>query len=172
MISGLVNVARPDAPDSVDLLADTLNALVAGVAAGLVGDAVIVAPYATEALEAVAEGSGAAFAVYAVKAGIWRAAAASARGDWGLCLEAGDVMREGWIRTLDRFSATASADVALARLRRPHAGQSAYVASVIDRLVGASHARAGDLVRRDRLLAGPFRPRLKPQRLSAGLERL
>ena len=35
MISALIHVARPADPDAIDRLADTLGALVAGVAAGL-----------------------------------------------------------------------------------------------------------------------------------------
>ena len=59
MISGLIHVARSSDPVAIECLADTLSALVAGVAAGLVGDAVIVTADSCSALETMAEGSGA-----------------------------------------------------------------------------------------------------------------
>ena len=172
MISGLIHVPRPADPEAVDRLADTLSALIAGVAAGLVGDAVIVSPYATEALEAVAEGSGAALVVQGDAGRPWRAGAQAARREWVLCLEAGDIPREGWVRTLDRFVGTARPEEALARLRRPHAALSERIAARIERVIGAGCPRAGDLVRRASLLAGPrFAPRLGPRRLPERLER-
>ncbi len=59
MISALISVTRPSEPDAIDRLADTLGSLVAGVAAGLVGDAVIVVPSPNAAIETVAEATGA-----------------------------------------------------------------------------------------------------------------
>lgn len=172
MISALISVARPTDPDAIDHLADTLGALVAGVAAGLIGDAVIVVPVANPAVETVAEATGAKVVLRSRGASPWSAGAKVARRDWILCLEAGDVPAEGWIRLLDRFIGTARPDVSLARLRRSHTGLPARLAARSETVIGVSAPRPGDLVRRDRLLSGPnFPRRLKVRRLSARLDR-
>ncbi|MEH3118109.1 MAG: hypothetical protein PGN25_11085 [Methylorubrum populi] len=172
MISGLIHVARASDPAAIEGLADTLSALVAGVAAGLVGDAVIVTGTACSALETVAEGSGATLVVRPPGANPWSAGARAARREWMLCLEPGDIPAEGWIRTLDRFVGTARPDMALGRMRRAHAALPARIAARGERVIGAAHPRAGDVVRRERLLAGlPFAPRLKVRTLSARLDR-
>lgn len=171
MISGLIHVARPGDPIAIDCLADTLATLVAGVAAGVVGDAVIVAPVETSAVATVAEATGATLVIHPRSATAWAAAARAARRDWVLCLEAGDVPAEGWIRILDRFVGTARPDVALGRLRRLHAGLPSRIAARGETVIGVRVPRAGDLVRRDRLLAGSFfNPRLRPRRLPARID--
>lgn len=172
MITGLIHAARPDDPETIDRLADTLASLVTGVAAGLVGDAVIVTAAASVALETIAEGSGAELIVTGSEVSPWHAGARAARREWVLCLEAGDVLREGWIRTLDRFVGTARSDVALARLHRSHAGLRERLGKDIDRLIGVAQPRAGDLVRSVIVQLGPsFRPRLKPRLLTVQIER-
>ncbi|GJD29322.1 hypothetical protein PMNALOAF_0555 [Methylobacterium adhaesivum] len=172
MISALIHVARPADPDSIDQLADTLGALVAGVAAGLVGDAVIVASSHTAAIDTVAEATGAKLVLRQHGGSAWSAGAKAARRDWVLCLEAGDVPAEGWIRILDRFIGTARPDMTLARLRRPHAGLPARLVARGEGVIGVGAPRAGDLVRRERLLAGPrFVHRVKARTLTARLER-
>lgn len=172
MISGLIHVPRPSDPSAVDRLADTLAALVAGVAAGLVGDAVIVVPAASAAIETVAEATGATLVVRMHGASPWSVGARAARREWVLCLDAGDVLAEGWIRTLDRFIGTARPEIALGRLRRPHTALPARIAARGETVIGVSQPRAGDIVRRDRLLAGPtFSPRIWPRRLPARLDR-
>lgn len=172
MISALIHVARPGDPVAVDRLADTLAALVAGVAAGLVGDAVIIVPARNPAIETVAEATGATLVVRRPGLGPWLAGAEAARRDWVLCLEAGDVPAEGWIRTLDRFIGTARPEISLGRLRRPHAALPTRIAARGERVVGVRRPRAGDVVRRDRLLGGPtLSPRLRPRWLPARLDR-
>ncbi|GJD76564.1 hypothetical protein [Methylobacterium goesingense] len=172
MLSALISVARPNDPDAVDQLADTLGALVAGVAAGLVGDAVIIVPVHNPTIESVAEATGAKVVLRGRGASPWSAGAKAARRDWVLCLEAGDVPAEGWIRLLDRFIGTARSEVSLARLRRPHTGLPARIAARGERVIGATAPRPGDLVRRERLLAGPkFAGRLKARPLAARLDR-
>ncbi|KQP65892.1 hypothetical protein [Methylobacterium sp. Leaf112] len=172
MISALIHVARPTDPDAVDRLADTLGALVAGVAAGLVGDAVIVAPSHSTAIDTVAEATGAKLVLRPRGGSAWSAGAKAARREWVLCLEAGDVPAEGWIRILDRFIGTARPDVTLGRLRRPHAGLPARLAARGEGVIGVGAPRPGDLVRRERLLAGPrFVRRVKVRKLPARLER-
>lgn len=172
MLSALISVARPNDPDAVDQLADSLGALVAGVAAGLVGDAVIIVPAHNPTIETVAEATGAKVVLRGRGASPWSAGAKAARRDWVLCLEAGDVPAEGWIRLLDRFIGTARPEVSLARLRRPHTGLPARIAARGERVLGATAPRPGDLVRRERLLAGPkFAGRLKARPLAARLDR-
>lgn len=172
MISALISVTRPSDPDAIDRLADTLGSLVAGVAAGLVGDAVIVVPSPNAAIETVAEATGAKVVLRGRGASPWSAGAKVARRDWVLCLEAGDVPAEGWIRLLDRFVGTARPDVALARLRRPHTRLPARLAARGETVIGVGAPRAGDLLRRDRLLGGPkLARRLKVRSLSARLDR-
>lgn len=172
MISGLIHVARSSDPAAIECLADTLSALVAGVAAGLVGDAVIVTAEACPALETVAEGSGATLVVCPPGANPWGAGAKAARREWLLCLEPGDIPAEGWIRSLDRFVGTARPDIALGRMRRAHAALPDRIAARGERVVGARGPRAGDVVRRAHLLAGlPFSPRLTVRMLSVRLDR-
>ena len=171
MISCAIQVTNPADPETIERLADTLSALVPGVAAGLIGDAVIVARRATDGLATIAEGSGATLVVPEEDASTWQAAARAARRDWLLCLEAGDVPVDGWIRTLDRFVGTARPEVALGRLGRIGNGLGARLVARGERLVGVVGPRPGDLVRRDRLISGsPFRPRLRPKLVAARLE--
>lgn len=171
MLSAVTYLADPAAQDAIDRLADTLSALVAGVAAGLVGDAVIVTGAPSEAAATVAEATGAAILLHP-GAGPYTAGAGLARRDWILCLEAGDVPAEGWIRTVDRFIGTARAETGLGRLRRPAAGWRTRALAPIEALVGTRTARAGDVVRRDMLRADAvFAPRLKVRRLIARIDR-
>lgn len=172
MISGLIHVARPADPAMVESLADTLSALVAGVAAGLLGDAVIVTGTANEALETIAEGSGATLVLRQAGTNPWSAGARAARRDWLLCLEPGDIPSEGWIRSLDRFVGTVRPEVGLGRMRRTHARLPSRLAVRGESVIGAALPRPGDVVRRASVLAGlPFSPRLKVRTLSARLDR-
>ena len=171
MLSAVTYLADPAHPDAIDRLADTLGVLVSGVAGGLIGDAVIVSGCASEAVTAVAEATGAALIVHA-GASPYTAGAAMARRDWILCLEAGDVPAEGWIRTLDRFVGTARPETGLGRLRRPGAGLAAGVVARFETLAGTRTVRAGDVARRDDLRAGPpFRTRLRVRPLIARIDR-
>lgn len=173
MITGMIHVARPEDPEAIEALADTLAALVAGVASGLVADAVIVSPDAAcEALQTIADATGATLVAKARGANPWHAGAAAARRDWVLCLEAGDLPREGWIRAVDRFVGTARPDSGPGRLRRPHAGWSAGIAAGLEALFGAREARAGDVVQRLQLAQGTtFARRLKPRPVHVRLDR-
>jgi hypothetical protein len=160
MLSAVTYLADPADPDAIDRLADTLGALVSGVAGGLVGDAVIVAPGDIQAVATVAEATGAVLVSYA-GGNPFAAGAARARREWILCLEAGDVPAEGWIRTLDRFIGTARPEVGLGRLRRPAALRTRLL-SGFEALLGAGFVRAGDVVRRESLRAGaPGRLRVR-----------
>ncbi len=157
MITVLVRVTHgPEA------LAATLSALVPAVAAGLIGDAVILAGKPDETLAKVADAVG---ATLVVGQGAWTEGAKAARRDWLLCLDDGDVPQEGWIRVLDRFVALSKPEQGLARMRRRRAG----VARALTNLFADVKVRAGDLVHR-RVLLNEVRPRM-PVRLSATIER-
>ncbi|ACL60897.1 hypothetical protein [Methylobacterium nodulans] len=171
MITAVVHVSEAEAPGAIEALADSLSALVAGVAAGVVGDAVIVAGDPTDRdLALVADRTGAA--LVARGRNPWVAAAAVARRPWLLCLEAGDVPAEGWIRTLDRFAGTAAPDTVVGRLRRAHAPLRARLAAQWEALAGTRRVRAGDVVRREALASGlPFRAPKRVRRLNGVLVR-
>jgi hypothetical protein len=170
MITGLVHVVQPGEA-ALAALADTLSALVGGVAAGLVGDAVVIVPAPDPEIAAIAEATGAALVVAPGGTDPWRAGAAAARRDWVLCLAAGDVPAEGWIRALDRFVGTERDGAVVGRLRRPR-GPIARLAAAARGLARPGRGpRAGDLVRRAQLLGpAPSRPRVR--RLAASLERV
>jgi hypothetical protein len=171
MLSAVTYLADPADPDAIDRLADTLSVLVSGVAGGLIGDAVIVTGRESEAVTAVAEATGATLVLHR-DGNPYAAGAAAARRDWVLCLEAGDVLGEGWIRTLDRFVGTARPEIGLGRLHRPAAGWRRRLVGGIEVLAGARQARAGDVVRRAALRAGnAFAPRLRIRPLIARIER-
>lgn len=157
-------------PERIDALADTLAALVAGVAAGVIGDAVIAAAHPDDPeVATMAESTGATL----VERGRnpWVAAAGPARRPWMLCLEAGDVPAEGWIRVLDRFGGTASTE-SIGRLRRPHAPLFERIAGRREALTGTRQVRAGDLVLVQAVRAGlPFKARLPVTPLRASLLR-
>jgi hypothetical protein len=171
MLSAVTYLADPADPDAIDRLADTLSVLVSGVAGGLIGDAVIVAGRASEAVAAVAEATGATLVIHRT-GNPYAAGAAAARRDWVLCLEAGDVPAEGWIRTLDRFVGTARPETGLGRLHRPAGSWLGRIRDRVEALAGARQARAGDVVRRDALRAGAvFANRIKVRLLIARIDR-
>ena len=105
---------------SIEGLRATLSALVGGVVDGLVGDAVIVAPARSPEVERIADAMGASLVISAEDP--WRRGAARARQDWILCLDAGDVPREGWQRSLERFIAHCPPDRRFGRFTRSPSG--------------------------------------------------
>jgi hypothetical protein len=158
MITVLIRVKHgPEA------LAATLSALVAAVAAGLVGDAVILANQPDETVAKVADAAGATLIVS--EDGSWKRGAQAARRDWLLCLDDGDIPQEGWIRVLDRFVSLGRPERGVARLRRQPGG----IAHMVRNLFGRSGIRAGDLVHR-RVLINDMKAHA-PVRLSATIER-
>lgn len=162
MISVLIRVSHgPEA------LAVTLSSLVPAVAAGLIGDAVILAPPPDETLARVADAAGATLIVG--EDVTWQKGAQAARRDWLLCLEDGDVPQEGWIRVLDRFVSLGKPERGVARLRRQRSGFLGQVLESVRRLAGSASIRAGDLVHRRVLMEGAKAKR--PVRLSALIER-
>lgn len=162
MITVLVRVTRgPEA------LAVTLSSLVPAVAAGLVGDAVILAPREDETVARVADATGATLVV--TEENSWKAGAEAARRDWLLCLDDGDIPREGWIRILERFVSLGRPERDVARLRHQQTGLVRLAVDALRRLVGRPTVRAGDLVHRRVLLDG-VKPQ-RPVRLPAVIER-
>jgi hypothetical protein len=158
MITVLVRVTHgPEA------LAATLSALVPAVAAGLIGDAVILAAQQDGILEQVADAAGATLVV--APGAPWTEGAKEARRDWLLCLDDGDIPQEGWIRVLDRFVALSKPERGLARMRRPRGGAIGALLS----LFASSSVRGGDLVHR-RVLMNEMKARA-PIRLAATVER-
>ena len=158
MITVLVRVTHgPEA------LAATLSALVPAVAAGLVGDAVILTDRQDETVAKVADAAGAGLIVAEEMS--WAQGARAARREWLLCLDDGDIPQEGWIRVLDRFVALAKPERGLARFRRHGTG----LAGLMRRIFARSKVHAGVLVHR-RVLLNEVRART-PVRLSARIER-
>ena len=143
----------------------TLSALVPAVAAGLVGDAVVLAGEPDESITKVADAAGANLVVSGEG---WRAGVQAARRDWLLCLEDGDIPQEGWIRVLDRFVSLNPSECGVARLRRP-GGVLRTGLDALSAVVGRSSIRAGDLVHR-RILMNETRTR-SPVRLAATIGR-
>lgn len=148
MITGLVLVER-----GVEALAITLSALVPGVAEGVVGDAVVIARAADADIARVADATGAALVTIGPSQDPWTAGAALARRDWLLCLDAGDMPAEGWIRAVDRFTLTAAAaGYPLGRMaRRRPLGE--HLALLAEGRLHPPRIRPGDLVHRTQLAA-------------------
>lgn len=137
MITVLVRVTHgPEA------LAATLSSLVPAVAAGLVGDAVILSNRQDEVLAKVADAAGASLVM--AEGASWKDGARIARRDWLLCLDDGDIPQEGWIRVLERFVGLANPERGLARMRRERGG----LMSLVKRVFRSSSIDAGDLVHR------------------------
>lgn len=161
MITVLIRVKHgPEA------LAATLEALVPAVAAGLVGDAVILAGREDETVAKVADAVGATLVL--AEDGSWEKGVQAARRDWLLCLDDGDIPQEGWIRVLDRFVSLSPPERGLARLRR-RMGMLGWLGDALGRLFALSSIRAGDLVHR-RVLTREMKGRA-PVRLAAAIAR-
>lgn len=161
MITALVLAGRPEA------LALTLSALVPGVVDGLIGDAVVLSDAADPDLVEVVEATGATLVALAPDDDPWRAGARAARRDWLLCLEAGDVPADGWVRTLDRFVAIGAGGRRFARLTRRSPTLRARLSGLVAAGLAARRVRAGDLVHRTVLELRAARAR--PVRLGAAI---
>jgi hypothetical protein len=144
MLTALVDVRS-----GVEALAATLSSLVPAVAEGLVADAVVLASAPDGALLRVVDEVGATLVTVAWPHA-WAAGLATARRDWLLCLEDGDVPQEGWIRPVERFLLASGAHrhARLARVGAPLPGRLRLAA---ERVLGARQPRPGDIVHRDRL---------------------
>ncbi|WP_157961384.1 glycosyltransferase family 2 protein [Microvirga flavescens] len=150
MITVLVRVKHgPEA------LAVTLSALVPAVAAGLVGDAVILADRPDDRIAQVADAAGAELVVTAVEP--WREGARLARRDWLLCLDDGDILADGWIQILERF-ATFSGPDRSGKLKRRSSGVFGSVRGFVRTLIGSGDSRAGDLVHK-KVVTGQMKAR-------------
>jgi len=168
MLSALVHCrSQPEA------LIATLSALVAGVAEGVIADAVVICERANDDTAVIIEATGAEFALLRPGADPWSTGAAMARREWLFCLEAGDVPLEGWISVTDHFAGTAAKEnFPIGRLNRRARDWSEWFS---DRFAGLDRRpRAGDVVHASHLLsdaslASAARPRI--QRLPARIIR-
>ena len=164
MVTGLIL-----AEGASEEVAMTLAALVPAVVEGLMGDAVIVARQADSALKSIAEVAGANLVIAPLDTDPWRTGAIHARREWLLCLQSGEVPREGWMRAVERFLAIAPRrHQPLGRFSRRQAGH--LFIDLVDRVTGTRSVRAGDLARRDWLTARQP-ARVRPMRIGAVIER-
>jgi hypothetical protein len=160
MITAVVRVEH-----GVEALAVTLSALVPGVTYGLIGDAVVLTRTRDEAVAEIADVVGASLLSGSDVS--WRAGAGLARRQWILCLEDGDIPREGWVRVLERFIALSPPERRFGRLLRRSGGLAGALAR-LPVLFGTRRIRAGDLVHRSLLEGGGAR---RPARVGAVIER-
>ncbi len=164
MITALIRAGH-----GVDALAVTLSALVSAVAEGLVGDAVVLAAPGDQEAMRIADALGATFLPLAAGEDPWRRGARVAKRDWVLCLDAGDVPSEGWIRAVERFIAVSPPDRRHGRLPRRAGTWTEAVSLRWRALVAGGAVRSGDVVRRGALLDGGRLAR--PVRIAASVER-
>jgi len=145
MLTALIHARRrPEA------LAVTLSALVAGVAEGVIADAVVVAEEHDAELAYIAEATGAEFVVKQAGELPWISGARYARREWMLCLEAGDIPLEGWISAIDRFAFIAAREnFPIGRLARRSHSLRQWIADFRTRL--SAQPSAGDVVHISRL---------------------
>jgi hypothetical protein len=164
MITALIR-----AEHGVDALAVTLSALVSAVAEGLVGDAVVLAPPGDQDAMRIADALGATFVPLAAGEDPWRRGASVAKRDWVLCLDAGDVPSEGWIRAVERFIAASPPERRLGRFPRRAGTWRESLSLRWQALRARGEIRAGDVARRALLLEKHRMER--PVRIAASIER-
>ena len=155
------------ADERLEALATTVSALIPAVADGLVADAVVLSREHDPRIARAAEAVGAAFLVVPSGREPWVPGAAGARRDWVLCLGAGDLPSEGWMRAVDRFVALAPPDRRFGRLPRRHSSLLARLRGLAS-LSRRDAIRPGDVIHRS-LLAERRRPR--PITIGAFVER-
>ncbi len=142
---------RARAGQPVEHLGITLTSLVPAVVHGLVGDAIVMARQADEAISHVADAAGVAVVPDSGSAQGWRQAAAGARGRWLLLLEAGDRMEPGWIPEAEQ--ALLAYSPRLARLRRRPASLADRIGQLVSETLAPRALTPGLLVARDELMA-------------------
>lgn len=164
MISVLIRVPG----DAAAPLGLTLESLIAGVVRGLVGDAVVLcAPDARE-VATVADAVGATVVARAPDAAGWAHAAAHARGQLVLMLDAGDVLAEPWIPVVERHLALAPMSAAC--LPRVGEGMPGRIRAALLALVRPREPGPGILAPRQAVAAGRL-PEGRPHLLRARIER-
>ncbi len=163
MITALVRVEG-----GVEALAVTLSALVSAVAEGLVADAVVLTSREEPGIVRVADALGAGIVVLRASDDPWAEGARLAKRDWVLCLDAGDVPSQGWIRAVEHFLALSPPERRLGRFPR-RAGTVREAVALRWRGIVGPAVQPGDVVRREVLLAGAKPGR--PARIPAAIER-
>jgi hypothetical protein len=163
MITALVRVEH-----GVEALAVTLSALVSAVAEGLVADAVVLTYRNDESVDGVADALGASLVVVKPGDDPWVIGARLAKRDWVLCLDAGDVPGQGWIRAVEHFLALSPPERRLGRFPRRSGNPWKRAMRRCRSLLGPT-VQPGDVVRRDVLLSDARAGR--PARIAALIER-
>jgi len=163
MITALVHAER-----NVQALSATLSALVPAVVDGLIRDAVVIGQHDQQQLVDIAEAVGAIFVVVAERDDPWRRGAEAARGEWVLCLKAGDVLVDSWARNIERFLNTQSS-CRFGRISRRGCSRIEHYAAHAGSWFGVRHLQPGDLAPRSLALA-PLR-RSRPTWIGALIER-
>lgn len=139
-----------------EALAVTLSALVAGVAQGVVADAVVIVERHDPDIARVADAIGAELVLAPDGEDLWRAGAKIARREWLICLEAGDVPLDGWVDAVDRFAFAASREgYPVGRLARRSSGMREWLSNLF--ASRSRRTRAGDVVHVSRLDGGRAR---------------
>jgi hypothetical protein len=164
MLTALVHAAS-----TPGALAATLSSLVPAVAEGLVSNAVVMLPVPDPDAERIADAMGATVVIAAN--GHWQAAAMTARGDWVLLLEAGEVPGHGWIAAVERHLLQQTA----ARQRSALLPVSGFAAGLTERLavlLGPGKLRSGLVSSRRHASQGAGTGGGAPVRLSASRERM
>lgn len=163
MITALVRVEH-----GVEALAVTLSALVSAVAEGLVADAVVLTHRNDDSVDRIADALGASLVVMKPGDDPWTLGARIAKRDWVLCLDAGDVPAQGWIRAVEHFLALSPPERRLGRFPRRSGSPWQSAMRCWRRLLGPA-VQPGDVVRRDVLLGNARAGR--PARIAAIIER-
>jgi hypothetical protein len=158
----LTAVIRADG--SASALAATFSVLIPAVADGFLGHAVVVDTSGSAETERLADVTGASY-LRASGAECWGPAAAIARGDWLVLLNAGDVPLPNWTQTVDRHLMTAPDSAALMPLR----GMAGSLRERAAISFGPRRLRAGLVLPKGAVLAG--RLAAAPRRLGIRRER-
>lgn len=158
----LTAVIRSDG--SASALAATFSVLIPAVADGFLGHAVVVDAGGSTEAERLADVTGASY-LRAGGAECWNPAAAMARGDWLLLLDAGDVPLSNWIQAVDRHLLVAPDSAALMPLR----GMARSLRERAEVSFGPRRLRAGLIAPKEAVLAG--RLAAPPRRLGVRRER-
>ncbi len=162
MLTAIIHAKR-----SPEALAVTMSALVPAVADGLMSHAVVALQGDDPDGARIADAMGAALVT--VRHDAWREAAATARGEWVLLLDAGDIPGQGWIPAIERHLIHEMASRRRAAFM-PLSGGLQGLSERLGLMFGTVHPRAGLVGPRKAIAEG--QSRFAPARLSVGRQRL